>query len=160
MQDWSVLSLLRERAGLQPDDLAFRFTDYDQDWAGVTETVTWAQLHRRTLNVAHEVKRHGAVGDRALILAPQGLAYILAFLGAMQAGFIAVPLSVPSAGAHDERVSAVLEDTSPSVILTTSAVTETVSEYVGRPGTGAVPTIIEVDALDLDANSPSRIRLT
>jgi fatty acid CoA ligase FadD21 len=160
MQDWSVLSLLRERAGLQPDDLAFRFTDYDQDWAGVTETVTWAQLHRRTLNVAHEIKRHGAVGDRALILAPQGLAYIFAFLGAMQAGLIAVPLSVPSAGAHDERVSAVLEDTSPSVILTTSAVAETVSEYVGRPGTGAVPTIIEVDALDLDANSPSRIRLT
>ncbi|MDT5256609.1 MAG: fatty acid CoA ligase FadD21 [Mycobacterium sp.] len=160
MRDWSVLSLLRERAGLQPDDLAFRFTDYDQDWAGVTETVTWAQLHRRTLNVAHEVQRHGAVGDRALILAPQGLAYILAFLGAMQAGLIAVPLSVPSAGAHDERVSAVLEDTSPSVVLTTSAVAETVSEYVGGPGTGAVPTIIEVDALDLDAKNPSRIRLT
>src|ERR1700756_255777 len=160
MQDWSVLSLLRERAGLQPDDLAFRFTDYDQDWAGVTETLTWAQLHRRTLNVAHEVKRHGAVGDRALILAPQGIAYILAFLGAMQAGFIAVPLSVPSAGSHDERVSAVLEDTSPSVVLTTSAVAETVSEYVGGPGTGAVPTIIEVDALDLDAGGSSRIRLT
>jgi fatty acid CoA ligase FadD21 len=160
MQEWSVLSLLRERAGLQPDDAVFSFTDYEQDWAGVTETLTWAQLHRRTLNVAHEVKRHGAVGDRALILAPQGLAYIVAFLGAMQAGFIAVPLTVPSAGAHDERVSAVLEDTSPSVILTTSAVAEAVSEYVGRPGTGAVPTIIEIDALDLDAANPSRIRVT
>ena len=160
MQNPSVLSLLRERAGLQPDDPAFAFTDYDHDWAGVREILTWAQLYRRTLNLAQQVGQHGAVGDRALILAPQGLAYIVAFLGAMQAGFIAVPLSVPQPGAHDERVSAVLEDTSPSVILTTSAVAGTVAEYVGRPETGGpVPTIIEVDALDLDAKGPSSGRL-
>jgi fatty acid CoA ligase FadD21 len=160
MQNSSVVSLLRERAGLQPDDAAFAFTDYEQDWTGVREILTWAQLYQRTLNVAHEVRRHGSIGDRAVILAPQGLAYITAFLGSMHAGFIAVPLSVPQVGSHDERVSAVLEDTSPSVILTTSAVAETVSEYVGRPGTGAVPTIVEVDALDLDAENPSSIRLT
>jgi len=160
MQNPSVLSLLRERAGLQPDDPAFAFTDYDHDWAGVREILTWAQLYRRTLNLAQQVGQHGAVGDRALILAPQGLAYIVAFLGAMQAGFIAVPLSVPQPGAHDERVSAVLEDTSPSVILTTSAVAGTVAEYVGRPETGGpVPTIVEVDALDLDAKGPSSGRL-
>jgi fatty acid CoA ligase FadD21 len=159
MQESSVLSLLRERAGLQPDDVAFAFTDYEQEWAGVREILTWAQLYQRTLNVAREVKRHSSPGERAVILAPQGLAYILAFLGSMQAGCIAVPLTVPQVGAHDERVSAVLEDTSPSVILTTSAVAEAVAEYVGRPGTGAVPTIIEVDALDLDAKSPATIRL-
>ena len=161
MRDSSVLSLLRERAGLQPDDVVFSFTDYEQDWeSGVREALTWAQLYRRTLNVAHEIGRHGSVGDRAVILAPQGLAYIAAFLGAMQAGLIAVPLTVPQVGSLDERVSAVLEDTSPSVILTTSAVAEAVSEYIGRPGTGVIPTIIEVDALDLDAKSPSSIRLT
>jgi fatty acid CoA ligase FadD21 len=27
----SILSVLRERAGLTPDDLAFTFTDYDHD---------------------------------------------------------------------------------------------------------------------------------
>ena len=84
MQSSSVVSLLRERAGLQPDDVAFRYTDYEQDWAGVTESLTWAQLYQRTLNVAHEVKRHVAVGDRAVILAPQGLDYIVAFLGACE----------------------------------------------------------------------------
>ena len=35
MQNSFVVDLLRERAGLQPDDLAFRYTDYEQDWAGV-----------------------------------------------------------------------------------------------------------------------------
>jgi acyl-CoA synthetase (AMP-forming)/AMP-acid ligase II len=43
MQNSSVVSLLRERAGLQPDDLAFRYTDYEQDGAGATETLSWAQ---------------------------------------------------------------------------------------------------------------------
>jgi fatty acid CoA ligase FadD21 len=157
MQGPSVLSLLRERTGLAPDDVVFGFTDYEEDWAGVRETLTWARLYQRTLNVAHEVRRHGSVGDRALILAPQGLEYIAAFLGAMHAGFIAVPLSVPQAGSHDERVSAVLADTSPSVILTTSGtpgIAEAVAEYAGQP------VILEVDALDLDAENPPSIRLS
>ena len=50
------------------------------------------------------------------ILAPQGLEYIVGFLGALEAGFIAVPLSVPLFGAHDERVSAALKDCSPAAI--------------------------------------------
>src|SRR6202000_700472 len=119
MQSSSVVSLLRERAGLQPDDLAFRYTDYDQDWAGITETLTWAQLYQRSLNVANAGRRHAQVGERAVVLAPQGLAYIVAFLGAMQAGLIAVPLTVPAVGSHDERVAAVLGDTTPTVVLTT-----------------------------------------
>ncbi|OBF56995.1 acyl-CoA synthetase [Mycobacterium sp. 852002-53434_SCH5985345] len=156
MSSASVVSLLRERAGLQPDDVAFRYTDYEQDWGGVTETLTWAQLYRRTLNVAHELKRHGAVGDRAVILAPQGLAYVVAFLGAMQAGLIAVPLSVPAAGSHDERVSAVLADTTPTVVLTTSAAAEAVTQYLHQTDSAPAPAIVEVDTLDLDdAGAPS-----
>ena len=87
---------------------------------GFAESLTWSQLYRRSLNVAHELSLHGSPEDRAVILAPQGLDYIAAFLGALQAGFYAVPLPVPQPGAHDDRVSSVLEDTSPSVILTTS----------------------------------------
>jgi fatty acid CoA ligase FadD21 len=164
MQNSSVVFLLRERAGLQPDEVAFRYTDYEQDWAGVTETLTWAQLYQRSLNVAHEVKRHGAVGDRAVILAPQGLAYIAAFLGAIQAGLIAVPLSVPAAGSHDDRVTAVLADTAPTVILTTSAaietVTATVTEHIQRPDSAGAPAVIDVDSLDLDDPSSPSIRMS
>ncbi|MCA2242625.1 MULTISPECIES: fatty-acid--AMP ligase FAAL21/FadD21 [Mycobacterium] len=156
MQHSSVVSLLRERAGLQPDDVAFRYTDYEQDWAGVTESLTWAQLYRRTLNLAHEVKRHGSSGDRAVILAPQGLSYIVAFLGAMQAGLIAVPLLVPQPGTRDERVSAVLADTGPTVVLTTSAAAAAIGDYAHQPD-GATPAIIEVDSPGLDDPNPPSI---
>jgi acyl-CoA synthetase (AMP-forming)/AMP-acid ligase II len=147
----SLPSLLRERASLQPDDTALTFIDYEQDWAGVAESLTWSQLYRRALNVALELTRCGSAGDRAAILAPQGLEYIAAFLGSVQAGFIAVPLPVPQIGAHDERVSAVLDDATPTVILTTSAVVGSVTEYAAPRNGNAAPSIIEVDLLDLDS---------
>ena len=159
MSKWSVLSMLRERAGLQPDDVAYTFTDYEHDQTGVSESLTWSQAYRRTLNVAHELGRHGSAGDRAVILAPQGLDYTTAFLGSMEAGFISVPLSVPQVGSHDERVSAVLADTSPSVILTTSAVAPSVTEYVAELDSDARRTVVEVDALDLEARVSSAGRI-
>ncbi len=147
--------MLRERASLVPSGAALTYLDYDKDWEGVPETVTWSQLYRRMLSVAEQLKLAGSPGDRAVILAPQGLDYIVGFLAAMQAGLIAVPLSVPYGGAHDERTISVLSDTSPAVILTTSAVIDNVSEYAQpQPGRNA-PSIVELDLLDLDAR-PNR----
>ena len=151
----SIPALLRERASLQPNDTAFTFIDYEQDWAGVAESLTWSQLYRRVLNVARELRLRGSTGDRAVILAPQGLDYVAAFLGTLEAGLIAVPLSVPQndGGAHDERVDSVLRDTLPSLILTTSAVVGSVAEYA-KPRTGqSVPSVVEVDLLDLDSRN-------
>jgi long chain fatty acid CoA FadD26 len=93
---------------------------------------------------------HGVPGDRALIIAPQGLAYIVGFLGAMQAGFIAVPLSVPLPGSHDERVSAVITDTSPTVVLTTAAAFDIAAQNVDDGA--SMVAVIAVDTLGLDAD--------
>src|SRR5919112_260860 len=130
MRNFSLSAVVRERASLQPNDIAFTYIDYERDWDGFAETLTWLQLYRRTLNVAHQLRFCGATGDRAVILAPQGLDYIAAFLGALEAGRIAVPLSLPMGGATDARVSSVLQDASPSVILTTSSVAEVLAGHV------------------------------
>ncbi len=137
---------------MRPTDVAFTFTDYAADPAGVSESLTWSQLSRRTLNVARELSSYASVGDRAVILAPQSLDYVAAFLGSMQAGLIAVPLPLPHRGSSDERVGAVFADTSPSVVLTTSAVAEDIAEYVDQARLDAVPKIVEIDAMKLDAD--------
>jgi long-chain fatty acid adenylyltransferase FadD28 len=154
----SILDLMCERASLQPDDTAFTFIDYEQDWAGVAESLTWSQLYRRTLNVARELRHCGSTGDRAVILAPQGFDYIVGFFGALQAGQIAVPLSVPLGGVSDERVSSVLRDALPSVVLTTSPVAGTVAEYLKSQSGASAPSVVEVDLLDLDAPTGSGAR--
>jgi fatty acid CoA ligase FadD28 len=137
----SIPSLLRERASLQPNRTAFTFMDYEQDPDGIAQSMTWSQLYRRVLNLAHELRLHGSTGDRAVILAPQGLDYITAFLAALQAGFIAVPLG----SASDERISSVMFDASPAVVLTTSSVADDIAEYVESRS------LFEVDLLDLDS---------
>jgi fatty acid CoA ligase FadD21 len=143
--------MLHGRASLRPNDVAFTFTDYEKDYAGVVETLTWAQLSRQTMNVAREIRAHGSVGDRAVILAPQGLDYIRAFLGAMQAGLIAVPLPLPHRGSSYERVGAVFADTAPSVVLTTSGAAEDVGDYVDQSRMDTAPKIVSIDALNVDA---------
>lgn len=145
--------MLHGRARLRPNEIAFTFTDYAKDWAGVPESVTWSQLSRRTLNLAHELSMHASVGDRTVILAPQGLDYIVAFLGSMQAGLIAVPLPLPHRGSNHERVGAVFADTSPAVVLSTSAVAQDVGDYIDQSPLDTAPKLIEIDALNLDADT-------
>ncbi|MUL63445.1 acyl-CoA synthetase [Mycobacterium sp. CBMA 234] len=151
MVETSLPALLRERASLQPDDVAYTYLDYEQDWAGVPITLTWPQVYRRTMNVARELRLCASPGDRALIVAPQGLEYVVAFLAALEAGLIPVPLSVPFGGVTDERVDSVLRDALPAAILTTTSVVDGVTRSVAaQPGLSA-PAIIELDLLDLDA---------
>jgi fatty acid CoA ligase FadD28 len=152
----SIPTVLRERASLDPNGAAITYIDYEKDWAGVPETLTWSVLYRRMINVGEQLKLAGSAGDRAVILAPQGLDYVVGFLGAMQAGFIAVPLSVPFGGAHDERTISVMSDTTPAVILTTSAVIDNVTPYAQPQAGQNAPAIVEVDLLDLEARQRSR----
>lgn len=147
----SIPALLQERAEQQPDASAFTYIDYDDDPAGFAETVTWAQISQRARVVAEELALCGSPGDRVAILAPQGLEYIAAFFGALEAGFIAVPLSTPQYGVHDERIFSVLRDCAPVAVVTTSAVVGDVSKYAtGHDGQPA-PYVVEVDLLDLDS---------
>ena len=152
----SIPTVMRERASLQPDDVAFTYIDYDHDWDGVEETLTWSQLYRRVLNLADQLGQNASPGDRAVILAPQGLDYIVSFLASLQAGIIAVPLSVPGGGAHDERTVSVMTDTSPAIVLTASSIVDNVAEYAQPQPGGKAPAIVEVDLLDLDSRQRSR----
>ena len=149
--------MLRQNVNLHPDGAAFKYVDYGWDRDGVAETVTWYELYRRMVNVALEIRRCAASGDRAVILMPQGMDYIYGFLGAMQAGVIGVPLSLPMGGATDERVDAVFLDARPTVVLTTSSVIGDISQQITSQPLDVAPTIIEVDRIDLDASMPSGV---
>jgi len=149
--DMTLPALLRERATVQGDATAYTFSDGAVLGTGHPESLTWAQLYRRASTLAEELRRCAATGDRAAILAPQGLDYIVAFYGALQAGLIAVPLSVPQFGVHDQRVASALEDSAPTVLLTTSSAVADVNKYANPHGGRPAPQVVEVDLLDTDA---------
>ena len=147
----SIPAVLADRAQQQPDDVAYTFVDYEVDPAGFAESLTWSQVHQRAQVVAEKLSKCGSPGDRAVILAPQSLEYVIAFLGAIQAGFIAVPLSVPQFGQHDERVSGALRDCAPVAVLTTSAVVDDIRKYAQAQPRQRAPRVIEIDGLDFDS---------
>jgi long-chain fatty acid adenylase/transferase FadD26 len=155
LSEASIPAVLREQARRYPDAPAYTFIDHEVDPAGYSETLTWSQAHQYSQVVAAELVSCGSPGDRIAICAPQGLEYIIGFLGAMAAGYIAVPLSVPQFGAHDARVSAALSDCTPAAILTTSAAVSDVLPYA-HALPGPPPTVIGVDALDLDTPADFR----
>lgn len=144
----SIPELLKDRAEQQPDVVAYTFLDYDVDPAGFADIVTWSDLYERVQAVAGRLLDHGSPGDRAAILAPQGMDYIVGFFGALHAGFIAVPLPVPAPGGLDERVVGALRDSAPTVLLTTSAAVADVVPYAASQSGGPAPEVIEVDAID------------
>ena len=121
--------MLRERASLQPNDPAFTFIDYDTNWDGVAHELTWAQLYRRVTDLAGVLRNRAQPGDRAAILTPQNLHYLVGFLAALEADLIAVPLSPPASGTADERVLAVLADAQPAVLLTDPATEAAVAAH-------------------------------
>ena len=100
--------------------------------------------------MARELRLCASTGDRAVILAPQGLDYIVAFFGALQAGLIAVPLSVPwAAPTMNARFGAgrCVARCHPHHVRGRS--TTSAAYVTAAPGESA-PSIIEVDLLDLD----------
>ncbi|GFM19839.1 MULTISPECIES: AMP-binding protein [Mycobacteriaceae] len=150
MTEASIPAVLADRAERQPDDVAYTFVDYEADPSGVTESLTWSEVYERVQVVAEKLAGLGSPGDRAVILAPQSLEYIVGFLGAIQAGFIAVPLSMPQTRHHDERVTGAMKDSTPVVVLTTSAVVDDIRKYGQADPTQRPPKFLEVDTLDFD----------
>src|SRR5262245_6493980 len=144
----SLSSVLRERALLAPSATAFTFMNYDLDPAGVAESLSWSQVYRRALGVAHELQQCGPAGSRALVLAPQGLDYVVALLGALQAGFTAIPLSLIDVFTNQDHVRSVLRDSSPSALLTTSSIVASIAPIAAPQNGHTAPLIIEADKVD------------
>src|SRR6201981_4233898 len=83
--------------------------------------MTWAQVGVRLKAIGANVQQFAGHGDRAAILAPQGIDYVAGFYAAIKAGTIAVPLFAPELPGHAERLDTALRDSEPTLVLTTTA---------------------------------------
>jgi acyl-CoA synthetase (AMP-forming)/AMP-acid ligase II/acyl carrier protein len=115
----SLVDILRWRAEHEPDHVAYTFLE-DGDEA--SDSLTYATLDRRARALAgHLIEQRGA-GERALLLHPPGVEFLVALFGCLYAGVIAVPLYPPKVNRRDTRCLDVALDASARFALTTSAV--------------------------------------
>lgn len=110
----TIVDVLHSHARVRANATAFTFLQEDGE---IGDALTFRDLHRRALAMADTLRRHCAVGDRALILLPTGRDYLTAFFGALYAGVVAVPLFPPTHRRQLDRLLAILDDCAPRVAL-------------------------------------------
>ncbi|MFI2612151.1 fatty acyl-AMP ligase [Kitasatospora sp. NPDC018619] len=105
----------------------------------VEEVGMYAELDASARRLAVWLQQRCAPGDRALLLYPQGLSFVRAFLGCLYAGV--APVVAPPAGGdrrQQERTAAVARDAGTRVALTEAAELETLAGWLAESGLGEV----------------------
>jgi len=143
----SVVKHVEKWAKVRGDKLAYRFLDFSIERDGVARDLKWADFSARNRAVGARLQQVTQPGDRVAILCPQNLEYLVAFFGTLYGGRIAVPLFDPSEPGHVGRLHAVLDDCSPSAILTTTDAAEGVRKFFRSRPAKERPRVIAVDAL-------------
>ncbi|HEX3656279.1 MAG TPA: fatty acyl-AMP ligase [Pirellulales bacterium] len=119
----TLSELLYERAMAHPDRTAYTFIEAD----GSRQSLTYGQLDAKARALASRLLDVAAPGDRALLVYPQGLDFIVALAGCFYAGVTAVPTYPPHAKRPEpalSRLAAIIDDSCPSVILATAELRE------------------------------------
>lgn len=111
----TIPDVLTRRAAQTPDALAYSFL---ADGETLTEAVSFADLHRRVQALARHLVAHTQPGDRILLLYPPGIDYVVAVIGCLCAGRVAVPAYPPKPRRPDARLAALVADCAPSLTLT------------------------------------------
>ena len=148
----TLVDVLRERAERQGERDAFVFLRYQTAGRPNEERLSYAKALTRAQALAATLQQHCARGDRALILAPPGLDYIVAFLGCQLAGVVAVPAYPPRNTKHMDRLTAIAGDCGATAVLAVTDLAGKLAEW----GAGRLPGVIAVDALPESAASAWR----
>ena len=143
----SIFELLRHRASKDGDGNSKLAFSSLQD-GDIDRSLTFFELDHRARSVAAHLQTICNPGDRALIIYPPGLDYIVAFFGCIYAGIIAVP-SIPPANARSiPRLRSIIEDAKPRVALTTAEIARQIDGFRKNSDMSLDPlTWLETDSL-------------
>lgn len=119
----------RNQLGTFPEVLAVwareaplrRAYTYLSDGEREEASLTFAELRSAALTVARHLGEIVKPGDRVLLFYPSGLDFIVAFLGCLCAGAVAVPVSVPNRKRGLEIVAGIAADSGATCLLSVGA---------------------------------------
>ena len=114
----SLVALLARRATSQPDDRAYIFLS---DRGAEEAVLTFRQLHEAAQALAAKLTEITQPGDRAILVFPPGLEFLVAFFGCLIARVIAVPMMVPRRQSARDSSAGIMANCEPVVALTSPA---------------------------------------
>ena len=110
----TLVDSLRYWTEQQPQEVAYYYTDGE----GAETSLTYEQFDRHARAIAARLTDLGMAGERALLLYPQGLEFIVAWFGCLYAGVVAVPAYPPRRNRNMQRIEAISDDSKAKVALT------------------------------------------
>ncbi|CAN7750583.1 fatty acyl-AMP ligase [Bradyrhizobium sp. LjRoot220] len=114
----SLVELLAKRAQSQPDERAYVFLS---DRGTEEAALSFRQLHDAANALAARLRGIVGPGERALLVFPPGLEFIVAFFGCLIAGVIAVPMMMPRRQAARDSSAAFIANCEPAVALSSAS---------------------------------------
>jgi acyl-CoA synthetase (AMP-forming)/AMP-acid ligase II len=111
----TLCDLLHHRAQTQPEDRAYVFLS---ERGYETGSLTFSSLHERALAIATNLAARFRPGNRALLVFPQGLDFLIGFFGCVLAGLIPVPLMPPRRNSSRDATAKIIADCDPAIVLT------------------------------------------
>ncbi|WP_441237879.1 fatty acyl-AMP ligase [Bradyrhizobium sp. 930_D9_N1_4] len=114
----SLVAHLARRAQEQAGDRAYVFVS---DRGTEEAALTFRQLHDSARALAARLTVAAQPGDRAILVFPPGLEFLVAFFGCLMAGIIAVPMMMPRRNGARDASTAILANCTPALALTNSA---------------------------------------
>lgn len=123
-----LVQIIRRRAETEPDKNILVFLADGEDEQVV---LNYAQLDLRARAIARELTQRGLSGQRALLLYPPGLDFIVGLFGCLYAGVVAVPVYPPRRNRNFERVHSIALDAQAQAALTVRQVTGGLNRFAG-----------------------------
>jgi acyl-CoA synthetase (AMP-forming)/AMP-acid ligase II/acyl carrier protein len=144
----TIAHALSEWASLSPDKIAFTFLRESDGEV----SLTYGELEARVRSLAAHLGKRVGAGERALLLCPPGLDFIIGFMACLAAGVIAVPCNIPKPRQLAwRRLAAIVSDAEARVVLT---VGETERDF--RRWIDAEPALRDLPLIAVDEHRTDR----
>jgi acyl-CoA synthetase (AMP-forming)/AMP-acid ligase II len=132
----SLVEVVRHRAMHQANERAYVFIS---DSGTELAQLTFGELDSYSRSLARTLRMRGRTGDRALLIFPPGLEFIVAYLACLYAGIVAVPVVPPRRGRLRLATLSIAEDCQPTIGLTNDVfLSEVAKEFSGQAAWDAI----------------------
>jgi 8-amino-7-oxononanoate synthase/acyl carrier protein len=122
----TLIDSLRYWTEQQPQEGAYYYTDGE----GEETSLTYEQFDRHARAIAARLVDLKMTGERALLLYPPGLEFIVAWFGCLYAGVVAVPAYPPRRNRNMQRIEAISDDCAAKIALTEHDVIDRIEDLL------------------------------
>lgn len=151
----SLTEILQHQAMSRPEIAAV--TVYS-DRPGERPSLSFAALYAQAAHLARQLAAETAPGDRALLIFPSSVEFVVAYFACLMAGVVAVPMMQPRRNANHDASAAIIADCAPRLALSPASDPDPrglLRERLAAHGIRHLPVALAPEPASLDAFRPN-----